>query len=74
MADVVEQQKNSSRTVLEFFQQEKVSPSNFYKYKKLAASKGRFALVKSVSVTKNSILEPINDRCRTNIVASSDLR
>lgn len=60
-ADIFEQQKNSSLTVLEFCQQEKISPSNFYKHKKLTASKGRFAQAKSVPVIQEPILEPIND-------------
>lgn len=59
--DIFEQQKNGPLSVQEFCQQEKISPSNFYKQKKLATSKNRFALVKSVPAIQKPISESIND-------------
>lgn len=59
--DIFEQQKNGSLSVQKFCQQEKISPSNFYKHKKLATSKNRFALVKSSPVIQKPTPKPIDD-------------
>jgi len=59
--DIFEQQKNGSLSVQEFCQQEKISSSNFYKHKKLAATKGRFALVNRAPAIQEPTQEAIND-------------
>jgi hypothetical protein len=60
-AETIEQQQNDSLTIKEFCQQEGISPSGFYKHKKLMVNNSRFALVKSVLTIQKPILEPIND-------------
>jgi hypothetical protein len=60
-AKTIEQQQNGSLTIKEFCQQVSISPSGFYKHKKLMVNNSRFALVKSVPTIQKPILEPIND-------------
>jgi hypothetical protein len=60
-ADTIEQQQNGSLTIKEFCQQESISPSGFYKQKKLMVNNSRFVLVKSLPTIQKPILEPIND-------------
>jgi hypothetical protein len=59
--EIIEQQQNGSLKIKEFCQQKSISPSGFYKHKKLMVNNICLALVKSVPTIQKPILEPIND-------------